>query len=46
MIPPLASTGQGVSLPPAQGPPTQAPDSGSNTAPCQPHMISDPSGVR
>ena len=46
MIPPEAATGQGVSRAPAQGPPTQAPDSGSNTAPCQPHRISDPSGVR
>ena len=42
----LASTGQGVSRAPAQGPPTQAPDRGSNTAPCQPHRISDPSGTR
>lgn len=46
ITPPEASTGQGVRRAPAHGPPTQAPSSGSNTAPCQPHRISDPSGVR
>ena len=28
------------------GPPLHSPDSGSNTAPCQPHRISEASGVR
>jgi hypothetical protein len=46
ITPSSARTGQGVSFPPAQGPPTQVPLSGSNTAPCQPHRMSDPSGVR
>ena len=36
----------GVSFAPAHGPPTQAPSSIRNSAPCHEQLISDPSGVR
>ncbi len=39
-------TGQGDSRAPTQGPPTQAPVSGSNSAPCQEQAIRAPSSVR